>query len=96
MMYYPTDVVSELVATLPKNTKSKFINLCVELVLSDPELLNDVKNSLFSFPSPSAVVSQVNKPTEVNVELNIKDEIEPNYSGTNAGKVSREKIKFGM
>ena len=91
MMYYPTEAVSDLVATLPKNTKSKFINLCVELVISDQDLINKVKNDLIGLPLDIGFTSTVTSKKPANITQ------ETNEQGDNSSKpriVSRKKIQF--
>ncbi|HRG61673.1 MAG TPA: hypothetical protein PLP75_01500 [Burkholderiales bacterium] len=51
MQIYPSDAMQIIIDKLPKGTKSKFINLCVEKVISDVNLRNQVLAQLIGFDS---------------------------------------------
>lgn len=98
MMYYLSPIAEEFVNQVQKNSKSKFINLCVEKVISNPRLIEEVKNELLGFPSGGSNKTEL--PTVNATPANIQTiEQVDNTSEANEeapGVISRNKVKFGF
>ena len=88
MQIFPSDVMAEAINKLPRGTKSKFVNLCVECVLADTSLRNKVLAQLMGFDLSNEAVNQHTK-AEVD-----GDEIQQSSTTVNPKKITPETIRF--
>ena len=92
MQIFPSDVMAEAINKLPRGTKSKFVNLCVECVLADTSLRNKVLAQLMGFDLSSELKTS---PSElVNYTAEVEDNVTEPTTATDAKKITPGTIRF--
>ena len=91
MQIFPSDVMAEAINKLPRGTKSKFVNLCVECVLADTNLRNKVLAQLMGFDLTNELKTSVNEPdnNQTEVEVNTVEQ-----TTTDTKKITPGTIRF--
>lgn len=85
------DEVTKVLGNLPKGTKSKFVNMCVEHVIGDPALRNKLIAQLLGFNDEAPT-----RP-DISHEYDVKEKHEENSSDLvteQMKRVPRTKLKF--
>lgn len=84
------DEVTKVLSNLPKGTKSKFVNMCVEHVISDQALRNQLVAKLLFNDEPSARTHEYKHEKEEPV----KHEVQSIDTSESSKQVPRAKFKF--
>ena len=95
MQIFPSDVMAEAINKLPRGTKSKFVNLCVECVLADTSLRNKVLAQLMGFDLSNEVQTASNEAVNQHTKAEVDgDEIQQSSTTVNPKKITPETIRF--
>lgn len=82
--------VTKVLSNLPKGTKSKFVNMCIEHVISDPALRNKLVAQLLGFDDePSTNISECQKEEPLKLDIQTNDNVDHPPV-----RVPRTKFKF--
>lgn len=94
MQIFPSDVMAEAINKLPRGTKSKFVNMCVECVLADTSLRNKVLAQLMGFDLSSELKTSPSDPVNYIDYPKIEDNVTEPTTVTDPKKITPGTIRF--
>ena len=94
MQIFPSDVMAEAINKLPRGTKSKFVNLCVECVLADTNLRNKVLAQLMGFDLSSELKTSPIEPVKHTTDVEVQDNVTEPATATDPKKITPGTIRF--